>query len=225
MKGQTPIRAIVRAWALIVAAIMLDPAVADKNVAGLMIEVLGSDNFNIRDDGHVVNITWRCPGSDGEEQYCLEGSMLSYVKVMEAARDRRIDVRARTLHFETRMPRKGRDGNDHAILLLAATWGGDQLMKTDWKTTSVAGAIDAVSSVEADPELPDLLGATRNLQLALWQPAPVLCVGQAVGATLTSEGMNEIDLTTMGYDEWKRRLDHYLQLPCWWERRAGVITM
>ncbi|MGH9805860.1 MAG: hypothetical protein ACRD9W_01135 [Terriglobia bacterium] len=67
MKSQQgPVRAIAKAWAFIVAAAALNPAVADENLASTMTKGLGSDIFSIQDDGHGVNITWKCPGDNGQ---------------------------------------------------------------------------------------------------------------------------------------------------------------
>jgi hypothetical protein len=148
----------------VAAATTTEAAVAEKTLAGVMERLFGNNAVSVQDDGHVVKIEWQCPGTDEEEVFCIEGSMISYMTVMEAVRDKKLDVAGRTLNFTTHMHRHGRDGNEDEIVVLAATWDGAQLMTTDWKTTSVGAAIDTVTSVQADQNFPTLwmLGETCN---------------------------------------------------------------
>lgn len=128
-------------------------AVAEETLASMVEKLFSTNAVSVQDDGHVVKIEWQGPGADEEEEYCIEGSMVSYMTVMEAVRDKKLDVTGRTLDFTTRMHRRGRDGKDDKIVLLAASWDGSKLMNTDWKA-SIAGAVDGVNFVQADQNFP-----------------------------------------------------------------------
>lgn len=140
-------------WCVVVAT-TTEAAVTEKILASMMEKLFSNNAFSVQDDGHVVKIEWKCPGVDWEVEYCIEGSMISYVMVMEAVRDKKLDVTGRTLDFTTRMHRRGRDGKDDYIVLLAASWDGSKLMNTNWKATSIADAVDGVNLVQADQNFP-----------------------------------------------------------------------
>ena len=123
---------------------------AQDDVAASLAGLFGGDTISVHADSNVVSIDWRCPGIDWEVTFCIAGSTRGYAAVIEAIRDKKIDIAGRLLTFTTLMHRHGRDGKDSEIVLLAASWDGAQLTNMDWKKTTTGAAIDTAIWVQAD---------------------------------------------------------------------------
>ena len=83
---------VAMALSCVVTATVAGAAVAGRTLAKMMQNLFGGNAASVQDDGHVVKIEWQCPGGDEEDVFCIEGSMISYMTVMEAVRDQKLDV-------------------------------------------------------------------------------------------------------------------------------------
>src|SRR5262249_22471469 len=122
---------------LLCVAISHAAAAPRDGVSGSIRDLSGNNDIGVKEDDRSVTVVWECPGADWQVTYCIVGSTRIYWNILASIRDNKIDITGRQLNFVTRMHRHTRDGKDEDIILLAASWDGNQLMRTDWRSTSI----------------------------------------------------------------------------------------
>ena len=123
---------------------------ADAGVASRLRDVLASVPASVEDEAGAVTIKVRCGSAPFAEAFCIESSMLIYMIVMQAIRDRKLDVSGKSLEFSTLMKRTTPPGRGEEFVLLAASWDGSELMRVDWQRQSPPDALELVKKVQVD---------------------------------------------------------------------------